>query len=320
MSQTANHTPAIADNHHQAPPQPRQPPMAPTTSAPPAPPQPHYTPQPRAHKTEKEKMLHGEPFLQYDEQLTDERAQCTGAVYSFNSTASPSVVIARGDRERNFKRIVAAGWIHPRHMDRRPGVHVGGHLGGNVNVTTPFHCDYGYNISIGDNVNIGPHCQLLDSARIAIGRNTKIGARVTISTLKAPTDTKTLKGSNGTEIAREVLIGENVYIGDGVIIEAGVRIGNNAIIRSGSVVVRVSTILHDLEEFYQLTHCRISRPMLLHMVTRLLVERVHCVSHAHAGSRTSRLVQRYGHFGLPPASSCRPLQLWATVLLPFHVL
>jgi acetyltransferase-like isoleucine patch superfamily enzyme len=185
-------------------------------------------------------MLSGEPFLPFDEQLMEERAQCTGAVYGFNSTANASVVIARGDRERNFKRIIAAGWIHPRHMDRRPGVHVGGHLGGNVNVTTPFHCDYGYNISIGDNVNIGPHCELLDSARIAIGRNTKVGARVTISTLKAPTNTKQLKGSNGTEIAREVFIGENVYIGDNVTIEAGVKIGNNAIIRSGSVVVSVS--------------------------------------------------------------------------------
>jgi acetyltransferase-like isoleucine patch superfamily enzyme len=277
MSQTANHTPAIADNHHQAQPQPRQPPMAPTTSAPPAPPQPLYTPQPRAHKTEKEKMLNGEPFLQFDEQLMDERAQCTGAVYSFNSTANPSVVIARGDRERNFKRIVAAGWIHPRHMDRRPGVHVGGHLGGNVNVTTPFHCDYGYNISIGDNVNIGPHCQLLDSARIAIGRNTKIGARVTISTLKAPTDPKTLKGSNGTEIAREVFIGENVYIGDGVIIEAGVRIGNNTIIRSGSVVVRVSTTIYYTEKLRQLILCRILVLIPLYTGIRLLVfELVRC--------------------------------------------
>jgi acetyltransferase-like isoleucine patch superfamily enzyme len=251
--------------------------MAPTTSAPPAPPQPLYTPQPRAHKTEKEKMLNGEPFLQFDEQLMDERAQCTGAVYSFNSTANPSVVIARGDRERNFKRIVAAGWIHPRHMDRRPGVHVGGHLGGNVNVTTPFHCDYGYNISIGDNVNIGPHCQLLDSARIAIGRNTKIGARVTISTLKAPTDPKTLKGSNGTEIAREVFIGENVYIGDGVIIEAGVRIGNNTIIRSGSVVVRVSTTIYYTEKLRQLILCRILVLIPLYTGIRLLVfELVRC--------------------------------------------
>lgn len=189
-------------------------------------------------------MLHGEPFLPFDEQLVDERAHCMGAVYGFNNTANAAVVIDRGDRERNFKRIVAANWIPPRNMDRRQGVHVGGHYGGNVSVTTPFHCDYGYNLSIGDNVCIGPHCQLLDSARIAIGRNTKIGARVTISTIKTPTDPKLLKGSTGTEIAREVFIGENVYIGDGVIIEAGVKIGNNAIIRPGSVVVGVSTRLY----------------------------------------------------------------------------
>jgi acetyltransferase-like isoleucine patch superfamily enzyme len=188
-------------------------------------------------------MLNGDPFLQYDEQLMDERAHCTGAVWNFNGTASPSVFIAGGELERHFKRIVAAAWIRPHDMDPRPGApKTGGHLGGNVKVNTPFHCDYGYNISIGDNVIIGPHCQLLDSARIAIGRNTKIGARCTISTLKTPTDVKSLKGSNGTELARDVHIGENVYIGDSVVIEAGVRIGNNAIIRAGSVVVRVSTI------------------------------------------------------------------------------
>jgi acetyltransferase-like isoleucine patch superfamily enzyme len=231
------------------------------TFVPPAPPQPCHTPQPRSHKTEKEKMLHGEPFLPHDEQLTLERTHCTDVVRSFNSTASPSVVIARGDRERNFKRITTAGWIHPRYMGKPPGVHVGGYLGRNVNVTTPFHCDYGYNISIGDNVSIGPHCQLFDSARIEIGRDTKLGARVTISTLKTPTDTQSLKGSDGAAIAREVFVGENVYIADGVIIEAGVRIGSNAIIRAGSVVVRASTS-HGLIFSWKLTMCRISKLIL----------------------------------------------------------
>ncbi|KAH3904965.1 hypothetical protein HBI56_218490 [Parastagonospora nodorum] len=237
MSHTASHTPAIADAHHQTPQQPRQPPpMAPPTSAPPAPQPAHYTPQSRAHKTEKEKMLNGEPFLPNDEQLMRERSQCTNAVFAYNSTANPSVVISRGERERNFKLIVAAQWIPPRHMDHRPGAPNGAHLGGNVNVGTPFHCDYGYNISIGDNVTIGAHCRLLDSARIAIGRNVKIGVGVTIQTLKTPTDTNSLKGSNGTEVAAEVHIGENVFIGDNVVIEAGVKVGHHAIIRSGSVV------------------------------------------------------------------------------------
>ncbi|KAI1560775.1 Mac domain containing protein [Pyrenophora tritici-repentis] len=51
----------------------------------------------RALKTEKEKMLDGESFFQYDEQLVAERAQCTGAIYNFNSTANPSVVVTWGD-------------------------------------------------------------------------------------------------------------------------------------------------------------------------------------------------------------------------------
>lgn len=183
-------------------------------------------------------MLDGEPFLPYNLQLTDERTQCTGAVYRFNSTSNAAVGIAQSERERYFKYIVGAGWIQPRQGER----HISGHLGGSVHVATPFQCDYGYNISVGDNVVIGPNCEFHDSGRIAIGRNTKIGSRVTITTLKTPTDTKALKGYNGTEVAKEVYIGENVHIGDGCIVEAGVRIGNGAIIRPGSVVVRVSPV------------------------------------------------------------------------------
>ncbi|KAJ4331117.1 hypothetical protein N0V95_009941 [Ascochyta clinopodiicola] len=49
---------------------------------------------------------------------------------------------------------------------------------------------------------------------------------------------RSLEEGEGTEAAREVHIGENVYIGDGCIIEDGVHIGNNAIVRAGSVVVQ----------------------------------------------------------------------------------
>jgi acetyltransferase-like isoleucine patch superfamily enzyme len=245
MSQTANHTPAIANSHHRTPPAAQQPPsMVPPTSAPPAPQPAHYTAQPRAHKTEKEKMLNGEPFLPSDELLMEERAHCTGALYNFNNIANLHVMISRSERDRNFERIVQAQWVPPPcHTDRRTAVHTGGHFGGNVNVATPFHCDYGYNIFIAENVTIGAYCRLHDSTRIVIGKNTKIGNSVTIQTLKTPNGTKSLKGSNGTEMAEEVYIGENVYVGDNVIIEAGVRIGHNAIIRAGSVVSTVSNVV-----------------------------------------------------------------------------
>jgi acetyltransferase-like isoleucine patch superfamily enzyme len=171
----------------------------------------------------------------------NERDQCTSALYTFNNTTCTSDVIAQGDRESHFRRIIAAAWIPLHHRYHRSDIHVGGYLGGNAKFAIPLHCDYGYNISIGDNITIGPCCRLLDSARIAVGKNTKIGSDVTISTLESPTNTKSRDGISGTEIAREVSIGENVYIGNSVTIEAGVRIGNNVIIRAGSVVSHVST-------------------------------------------------------------------------------
>ncbi|KAF2997307.1 Maltose acetyltransferase [Curvularia kusanoi] len=224
----------VHDHHTSRPPPPPTSAIPPMAAAPPAPSPSRYSHPPLPPKSEKDKMLAGEPFLPYTDQLIDERTNCAGAVYRFNSLNNAAVQISASERERLFEYIVAARWIYPRPGELR----VTGHLGGGVNVAIPFHCDYGYNISVGDNVVIGPNSQLLDSSRIAIGRNTRIGARVTISTVKTPSDTKMLKGSKGTEIAREVYIGENVYIGDGCLIEAGVRIGNNAIIRAGSVVVR----------------------------------------------------------------------------------
>ena len=138
-----------------------------------------------------------------------------------------------------------------------------------MHVAAPFLCDYGYNLSIAENVVIGSNCELHDSARIAIGMNTRIGNRVTITTMKTPTDIKALKGSNGTEIAQEVFIGKNVYIGDGCIIEAGVRIGDNAIVRAGSVVVRVSPCVHAYITVAKLILIRISLVTVLHTETLL---------------------------------------------------
>ncbi|KAF3036740.1 Maltose acetyltransferase [Didymella keratinophila] len=166
-------------------------------------------------------MLSGEPFSPNTAQLVDERDLSSQASFRFNT----AVQKASDERMWLFRQLVTAGWIYPRAGER----HVTGHLGRGVNVSAPFHCDYGYNLSLEDNAVLGPGCQLLDSGRIVIGKNTKIGARVTISTLEEPTDTRSLEESERTMNAREVCIGENVYVGDGCIIKGGVRIGDNVI-------------------------------------------------------------------------------------------
>jgi acetyltransferase-like isoleucine patch superfamily enzyme len=173
-------------------------------------------------------MLSGEPFSSNSAQLAEERDLCLQALFRFNR-AEPSVSRYCG---WFFKSIIAAEWTYARTGERG----IIGHVGHGIKVSAPFHCDYSYNLSIGDNAVLGPGCQMLDSGRIVIGSNTKIGARVTISTLKEPTDTRPTEGSERTETAREVCIGENVYVGDGCIIEAGVCIAGNAIVRAGSVV------------------------------------------------------------------------------------
>ena len=163
-------------------------------------------------------MLSGQLFSPNTAQLVNERDLSSQASFRFNT----AVQRASDERMWLFRQLVTAGWIYPRAGER----HVTGHLGYDVNVSAPFHCDYGYNLSIGDNVILGPGCQLLDSGRIVIGKNTKIGARVTISTLDEPTVSGSLEESERTETAREVCIGKNVYVGDACIIKAGVRIGD----------------------------------------------------------------------------------------------
>jgi acetyltransferase-like isoleucine patch superfamily enzyme len=180
-------------------------------------------------------MLAGDWFRPFDEQLMIDREKCKGAVFRFNLTANENLHISPETRDRHFREILTAR--------RGPTPHersVCGHYGEKVYVDTPFMCDYGYNLSIADNVDIGTHCKLLDSGRITIGRNTTVGANVTIDTQRTPDNPKDLKGRNRTAMAAEVHIGENVHIGANCTILAGVSIGNGAIIRPGSVVNGVS--------------------------------------------------------------------------------
>lgn len=181
-------------------------------------------------------MLNGEPFMPYAPQLHSEREQCKGALYRLNSTSNNHLEITREERDRHFRALVAAKWTqHYRGPDAPPPQ---GSVGNQVYVDTPFHCEYGYNLHIGDYVTIGTGCRFLDSGRITIGRNTTIDASVLINSRRAPEDTKAMKGSRRTDIAADVHIGENVYIGPNCIIYAGVKIGTGAIIEGGSVVKR----------------------------------------------------------------------------------
>ncbi len=50
-----------------------------------------------------------------------------------------------------------------------------GGIGENVAIDTPFHCDYGKNISLGKNVFINMNCYLMDGAPITLGDYVFVG-------------------------------------------------------------------------------------------------------------------------------------------------
>lgn len=110
------------------------------------------------------------------------------------------------------------------------------HVGEGAVIRPPFHCDYGFNIRVGDGVFLNFNCVLLDVAAITIGDGTQIGPGVHIYAADHPHDPA--QRAQLLELGRPVNIGRNVWIGGGAIILPGVTIGDDAIIGAGSVVTR----------------------------------------------------------------------------------
>jgi maltose O-acetyltransferase len=109
-------------------------------------------------------------------------------------------------------------------------------VGKGVVIRPPFYCDYGYNISIEDDVFVNFNCTILDVVSVSIGAKTQIGPNVQIYTADHPRDPASR--SAGLEFGRPVQIGGNVWIGGAAIILPGLSIGDNAIVGAGSVVTR----------------------------------------------------------------------------------
>lgn len=121
-----------------------------------------------------------------------------------------------------------------------------GGIGENVEIDTPFHCDHGNNIFIGNNVIIGINCTFVDNAEIRIGNRVLIASNVQFYTSSHPVlpqerlvdDWKEKGTTFFRTYARPIEIKDNVWIGGGSILLPGVTIGENSVIGAGSVVNR----------------------------------------------------------------------------------
>lgn len=109
-----------------------------------------------------------------------------------------------------------------------------GKMGKEVIVTPPFWCDYGYNITVGDYFYSNHNLIITDGAKVTFGDHVFIAPNCCFTTAEHAIDPEMRKA--GTEVAKPITVGSNVWIGAGSTILAGVTIGSGSVIGAGSVV------------------------------------------------------------------------------------
>ena len=142
------------------------------------------------------------------------------------------------ERIENRKRIYEYNNLPPEQWDRKTELlkNILGKTGENVHINAPFHCDYGYNIEVGENFFANYNLIILDVAKVKIGDNAQIAPNVSIYTAGHPVHPDSR--NSGYEYGIDVTIGDNVWIGGNAIIMPGVTIGDNVVIGAGSVVTK----------------------------------------------------------------------------------
>ena len=137
--------------------------------------------------TEREKMLGGALYIASDPELVAARDRARRLWRSYNASAHRDVL------EELLGGIGQGAVIEP-----------------------PFFCDYGTQITLGTQTQLGPAVQLYTATH----------------PLNAAARTA------GPELAHPIRIGSRVWIGGGAIVLPGVEIGDDTVVAAGSVVTK----------------------------------------------------------------------------------
>ncbi|WP_429181288.1 sugar O-acetyltransferase [Aeromonas salmonicida] len=103
-------------------------------------------------------------------------------------------------------------------------------------ISTPFTCEFGRNIHIGEQTFFNFNVTILDVGEVHIGNHVLLAPNVQIYTATHSMDY--LARRNWTAYNKPVHIGDDCWIGGGAIICPGVTIGARSIIGAGAVVTR----------------------------------------------------------------------------------
>lgn len=110
-------------------------------------------------------------------------------------------------------------------------------------IERPINIDYGTNVKVGSGVFINFNCTMIDTCTISIGARTLVGPNVSFFSGTHPLDPDLRDGTNGPELGRPVIIGEDCWIGGSAMILPGVTVGDGCTIGAGSVVTKARETL-----------------------------------------------------------------------------
>ncbi len=163
---------------------------------------------------QKERMLANLPYKSWMDGLKEDRMACKKKLYTYNNLPPEQ----EAEREALLREIL------------------GKTCEGYLNIESPFHCDYGYNIEVGKEFFANYNFIVLDVGKVKIGDNFMCGPNVQISTAGHPLHHESR--ASGYEYGIDITIGDNVWIGGNVLVCPGVTIGSNVVIGGGSVVTK----------------------------------------------------------------------------------
>ena len=161
----------------------------------------------------KRRMLAGEPYVADDPELIGDLVRCARLVEEFNATSAT---------QRDVRRELLAQLL--------------GSIGPDTEIRPPVYFDYGYQTTIGRRCFLNFGTTILDVGRVTIGDEVQIGPHVQLLTPTHPMDATERRA--GWEAQKPIAIGDGVWLAAGVIVCPGVTIGENAVIGAGAVVTR----------------------------------------------------------------------------------
>lgn len=163
--------------------------------------------------TEWDKMQQHQIYDDFDADLFDKRVEAKKLFKEFNRTTDDEIEKRREIMKKLFRKVGERVYLEP-----------------------DFICEFGKNITLGNDLYINFGCTLLDCGQITIGNNTLIGPHVSMYSANHSLDAE--ERIAGALIPEPITIGNRVWIGGGSIILSGVTIGDDSVIGAGSVVTK----------------------------------------------------------------------------------